>query len=491
MASATLKLEDVSYAFDGQEAVSHIDLEIKPSTIHAILGCNGAGKSVLMKLVAGVMRPQSGLIYLDDKPVCFSSELDAIKLGIRLCPQDLTVFGELSIIDNLFITNQITHTPFKLIDHHRSLKQAKDILARLGINRDPREKARYLSQAQKFLLQFGRAVLSTPRFLILDELYATLTNTEINIVFSVIDDLKRNGTAIIYITHRLSEIINIADTITVLKNGQIVGQYDPSGTDIEILTHSMFGEGKNNRYPKLPVEIGSPLLEVSHISNNVLHDVSFCLHEGEIIGIAGIAGSGRSQLLRALVSMEKITSGDVIYAKNDDDPRRRKVPYWVGYLPEDRDHKSLFFNLDIIRNITIRNIKQSAPHITINYEQENFLGKDIIDRLDITGTSVDGSIIGLSSGNKQKVIVSQCLYKKCKVYLFDEPTQGVDIAGKIEIYNIINELVRGGAGIIMVSSDFSELTGMCDQILVMKEGRITATIPSSDISKTDLSEFFL
>jgi ABC-type sugar transport system ATPase subunit len=298
----SLFLKDISYAFEGQDAVSHITLEVKPATVHAILGCNGAGKSVLMKLVAGVMRPQEGTIWIGDSPVSFSTELDAIKCGIRLCPQDLAIFGELSVIDNLFITNQITRTPLHIIDHHRSLQKAKELLERLGIKCDPRAKARYLSQAQKFLLQFGRAMLSTPRFLILDELCATLTKTEISIVFSIIEELKTKGSSILYITHRLDEIIGVADTVTILKDGRIVGQFDPPATDPEMLTHLMFGDSRNKRYPKLPVEIGLPLLEVSHISSNILKDISFCLHEGEIIGIAGIAGSGRTQLLRALVN---------------------------------------------------------------------------------------------------------------------------------------------------------------------------------------------
>jgi ribose transport system ATP-binding protein len=487
--SSGLRIESVSYAFNGIRALNNISLEVERGTVHAVLGCNGAGKSVLMKIVAGVLRPQSGVIYLDDKPVSISSELDAIKSGIRFCPQDLAVFGELSILDNLFITNQITRTPFKIIDKHRSYNRTKEILKKFGINVDPHEKARHLSQAQKYLLQFGRAVLSEPQFLILDELCATLTNAEISIVFSVINELKQKGSSIIYITHRVQEIKGIADTITILKNGEVVGRYDPAD-DVEKLTHLMFGDEKSKRYPKLPVEIGSPLLEVSHISNSILNDVSFCLHEGEIIGIAGIAGSGRSQLLRALVNMEKITSGDIIYAE-DENIRGNKSPYWVGYLPEDRDHKSLFFNLDIVRNITIRDIKQSATLLSINFEQENFHGLDIIDRLGITGIGKDGSIKGLSCGNKQKVVVSQCLYKKCKVYLFDEPTQGVDIAGKIEIYNIINELVRKGAGVVMVSSDFSEIIGMCDKILVMRDGGITATIPKEEINRVNLSDFFI
>ena len=490
MTSPSLFLKDISYAFESQDAVSHISLEVKPATVHAILGCNGAGKSVLMKLVAGVMRPQGGCICIGDKPVSFSSELDAIKYGIRLCPQDLAIFGELSVIDNLFITNQITRTPLHIIDHHRSLLKAKELLARLGIKCDPREKTRYLSQAQKFMLQFGRAMLSTPRFLILDELCATLTATEISIVFSIIEELKAKGSSILYITHRLDEVIGIADTITILKDGQIVGQFDPPATNPEMLTHLMFGDSRHKRYPKLPVEIGLPLLEVSHISNNILKDISFSLREGEIIGIAGIAGSGRTQLLRALVNMEKITSGDIIYADHDD-KGSRKGPYWVGYLPEDRDHKSLFFNLDIIRNVTIRDIWQAASPISIHHEQENFQAKDIIDRLSIRGGGSDGAVKCLSSGNKQKVVVSQCLYKKCRVYLFDEPTQGIDIAGKIEIYNIINELVRSGAGIIMVSSDFSELAGMCDQILIMKEGAVTASLSEEDINRIDIAEYFI
>ena len=490
MTSPSLFLKDISYAFESQDAVSHISLEIKPATVHAILGCNGAGKSVLMKLVAGVMHPQGGCICIGDKPVSFSSELDAIKYGIRLCPQDLAIFGELSVIDNLFITNQITRTPLHIIDRRRSLQKAKELLSRLSIKCDPYVKARYLSQAQKFMLQFGRAMLSTPRFLILDELCATLTGAEISIVFSIIEELKAKGASILYITHRLDEIIGIADTVTILKDGKIVGHSDSPTANPQTLTHLMFGDNRSKRYPKLPVEIGLPLLEVSHISSNILKDISFCLHEGEIIGVAGIAGSGRTQLLRALVSMEKITSGDIIYADHDN-KRGRKNPFWAGYLPEDRDHKSLFFNLDIIRNITIRNIRQAASPVFIRHEQENFQAKDIIDRLSIKGEGSDSSIKRLSSGNKQKVVVSQCLYKKCKVYLFDEPTQGIDIAGKIEIYNIINELVRSGAGIVMVSSDFSELAGMCDQILIMKEGSIKATLSSTDIKQVDISGYFI
>ena len=297
--------------------------------------------------------------------------------------------------------------------------------------------------------------------------------------------------AIIYITHRIGEVISITDRVTVLKDGRVAAEAASKEIDKEKLTRLMLGETKSEHYPKLPVSPGEPLLELSHVSNRFLRNISFSLCRGEIVGIAGIAGSGRTQLLKVIAGLDGIEDGDIIYVSDASQAPRGEMCPLIGYIPENRDRQSLFPDFDAIKNITIHDLKKISRHAVINPREENIAGSLMIERFGINGAVPGGKIDHMSGGNKQKIVVAQCLHSNCSIYLFDEPTQGVDIAGKVEIYNIMNELARNGAGIVIVSSDFSELSGMCDRILVLKEGNMIAELPAKDTNCLNLLEYFI
>ena len=490
MKTPVLEAENLSVDFSGQKALDNITLKIYPSEIHALVGCNGAGKSVLGKVFSGVLKQSEGTVLLDGKKVDFNNPFDASTQGVVISMQELAIFDDLSISDNLFVNNPITHN--KLILNLKKTRQtANELLARFHITANPSEKAKKLPQAQKFLLQFARCLLAKPKVLILDELSASMTSNEIDLIYEVIKECRQKGMAIIYITHRIDEVVSLTDRVTVLKDGHIAAQASSKELDKESLTKLMLGESKSEHYPKLPISPGEPLLELSHVSNRFLHDISFNLCRREIIGIAGIAGSGRTQLLNAIAGLDEINDGDIIYVSDTQKTPREEMHPFIGYIPENRDKQSLFPDFDAIKNITIHELKKISKHYVINPREESIAGSLMIDRFGIKGAVPGGKINHMSGGNKQKIVVAQCLHSNCSIYLFDEPTQGIDIAGKVDIYNIMNELIRNGAGIIMVSSDFSELSGMCDRILVLKEGNLIAELPAKDTSSLNLLEYFI
>lgn len=491
MKTPVLELDHLSVDFEGQTALDKVNICVYPGEVHAIIGCNGAGKSVLVKAVAGVLRYSSGQLRLNGKEVSFASVEEAVKQGVCICTQELTVFDNLSIADNLFVNNPIVYKGGFLLNLGEIRRKTQEILDLLHLDAYPRQKVWELSQAEKYLLQFARSLIYQSKVLILDEISASLTNREMEVVYQLIQKCKAQGMAIIYISHSLGEITRIADRVTILKDGAVAAQMESGKLGRDELTRLMLGEPKREYYPKLPVSQGNTLLRVRNLFNHFLHDINLDLHEGEVIGIAGIAGSGRTQLLKALAGLEKISQGEIVYSSRAKGTRGNKAPIHVGYIPEDRDKYALFPDFTPVKNITVRNLDGCSTGKIMNLQQEEIQGKVMMERLGIKTGANEDDIASISSGNKQKIVVSQCLYSNCSVYLFDEPTQGVDIAGKVEIYNIINGLIRNGAGVIMVSSDFSELTGMCDKIFILKEGTFVAELSTKELDRLNLIEYFI
>lgn len=491
MKTPVLELDHLTVDFEGQIALDKVDICVYPGEIHGIIGCNGAGKSVLVKAIAGVLRYSSGTLRLGGSEVSFTSVEEAVKHGICLSTQELAVFENLSIADNLFINNPITYRGGLVLRFKEIYRKTQEMLDLLHIDAHPRQRVRELSQAEKYLLQFARALIYRSKVLILDELSATLTSREMEVVYQVLAKCKAQGMAIIYISHSLGEITHIADRVTILKDGAIAAQMDSGKIEKDELTRLMLGEPKREYYPKLPVSQGNTLLRVRNLSNHFLHDINLDLHEGEVIGIAGIAGSGRTQLLKALAGLEKVSRGEIVYSSRAKGTRGNKAPVHVGYIPEERDKYALFPDFTPVKNITVRNLDRCSTGKIMNLQQEEIQGKMMMERLGIKTGANEDDIASISSGNKQKIVVSQCLYSNCSVYLFDEPTQGVDIAGKVEIYNIINGLIRNGAGVVIASSDFSELTGMCDKIFILKEGTFVAELSTKELDRLNLIEYFI
>ena len=473
-----LQLEDVSMKYFSNVALSHINLTVEEGTIRAVIGSNGAGKSTLVKIIAGQIHDYTGRILIDGKPVRLTSVSCAKKHGIYISPQDIVFFDNLSVEENLYLGTFLDRCPLR---RHVIRSECKKALERVGLDISLSRKGSKLSLAEKFLIQFARILLDRPRLIILDELTDSLTLAEASHVYSILRRLKDEGTAIIYITHRIDEAADLADIITTMRDGEIVSTATSTAANKQELTENMLGEDIKTHYPKLFVSRKEPLLQARHISTHFLNNISFELYRGEILGIAGLVGSGRSSLLRAIVGMDKLKYGEIEFF--NEKPGQKPA---IGFLPENRDTDGIFFNLPISQNITIRNLPKISRFRLIRGNMEHLESMDIIDRFGIDTPDGSTRISHLSGGNKQKTIVGRNVFSNSSIFVFDEPTKGIDIAGKVEIYNILNELIRKGAGILFVSSDFSELSGMCDRLLVIKKGSLVGEFSYSETTQEQL-----
>ncbi|WP_066646627.1 sugar ABC transporter ATP-binding protein [Christensenella timonensis] len=478
MPQAVLKMVDICKSYHEIRVLSGINLELYPGQICALLGSNGAGKSTLTKIMTGEVRMTSGKICMDGREVEINSPYAAKKLGIISCPQEVTIFGELSVTENLFLGSELRRKG--VLDWHAMEQETQAILDKLGIDVEPRRKASRLSMAEKYLLQFARTLIRDYKVIVLDELTDSLTMSEVARLYSLLRELKARGVAVVYITHRIEEARKISDRITVMKDGEIMDSIAPQNAEREELAHKMLGEDIKEHYPKLSVAKGNVVLQARGLRNKFVSDISFSLRSGEVLGIAGLVGSGRTNLLKAIVGLDKLDEGNVSVMSGGTGADGIRAN--IGFIPENRDTQGLFMDMSVAQNITIKRLKGISKGRLIMPRDEEEKSWDYIERLGIKPRNAHQKVRYLSGGNKQKTLVARNVFSRCNIYIFDEPTKGVDIAGKVEIYNIINELIRKKAGIVLVSSDFSELAGMCDRVLVIRNGKLVGELKQSELS---------
>jgi ribose transport system ATP-binding protein len=466
--------------------IDDISIDFYAAETHVLLGSNGAGKSTLVNIVSGREWATRGEIVFEGQPLAKYSIWDALQKGIAICTQEMMVFDELSVIENLFLGREI-RSAAGLLDWRAMEKKTCDVLKRLKLDINPYKPLRKISAAEKKLVEFGRILIMNPKLVILDELTDSLTLSECQTILGLLDDLKRSNVAVIYITHRIDEALSIADRITIIKDGRIVKQLSGKQFTKDQIVVDMLGEPYAIHYPKLLLKRGEPILEAINVSTNLVEDISFSLHRGELLGIAGLVGSGRTSLLRAVAGLDKLAKGEIVLYPEDDKRRTNKgFRKHIAFLPEDRDKQGLFLKMATYHNITIKRLNRVKRNSLIAPSLEMAASRDIMNRLGIKAASIKNKVVYLSGGNKQKVLLGRNIFAHCEIFILDEPTKGVDIAGKVEIYNIINELLRKGAGIIIVSSDFPELAGMCDQIFIIKKGRIQAKMEQNNIDRQKL-----
>ena len=491
MPQAVLRLTDVSKAYNGVKILSGIHFELAAGQVCVLIGSNGAGKSTLTKIIAGETRMTSGKMYIDGKEVNITSPYDAKHLGIISCPQDIVVFGELSITENLFLGSEIKRNG--VLDWAGMEKETQKILDLLGIDASPKRRSKNLSLAEKYLIQFARVLLCEYKVILLDELTDSLTMSEVQCVYDIIGELKAKGVSIIYITHRIEEAMKIADSITIMKDGEITASMSAEDAQQDIIVKKMLGDDIKKHYPKLPSTKQEVVMTAKNIQNKFLNNISFKLCRREILGIAGLVGSGRTSLLKAIVGLDKLDYGEVEVMPGKPNRNKKKIGLQhnscIGFMPENRDIQGLFMDFSVAHNITIKRLDKVYRGRWISTQKEEEKSADVVARLGIKARDVHQKVRYLSGGNKQKTLVGRNVFSNCSIYVFDEPTKGVDIAGKVEIYNIINDLIRKGAAIILVSSDFSELAGMCDRVLVIRKGSLVAELDQNDLTQQRL--FFL
>jgi ribose transport system ATP-binding protein len=483
-----LSMKVICKSFPGVVALDSVDFDLAAGEVHGLVGENGAGKSTLIKILSGVYTQDSGEIILDGQEVSFAHPRDAQVLGINPVYQELNLIPHLSASENIFLN----HHPagmFGLISYREMNQKARVVLNRLGVAMDPKRLVSEMSIAQRQMVAIAHAVSLETRILILDEPTAPLTEKETESLFDVISRLKEDGVGIVYISHRLEEVFEIADRVTVLRDGQCIGTLPLDETDIDTVISMMIGRSALDLFIKKEAEIGESVLEVKNLYRHGFYkNITFSLRRGEILGLFGLAGAGRTDLARSIFGAEPHDGGEI---RVDGELIKAKTPHYainkgVSLVPEDRIKQGLVASQSVKANISLPNLSELARYGIIRRRNEVDLADRYVDRLKIRTPSINQQVMYLSGGNQQRVIIAKWLATDPKVLILDEPTKGIDIGAKAAIHALMCDLAMQGAGILMISSELPEIMGMSDRILVMHRGQITAIFNQEDASEEEI-----
>ena len=482
MTTPLVEMQGITKAFGPVRVLEGVDFTLLPGEVHALMGENGAGKSTLIKILAGIHRPDAGSIRVDGQAVEIGSVADAERAGIAVIHQELNLIPELSVAENLFLG----HEPARLgLLHRRAMRErARDWLTRVGLEALPVDTpVRRLSVGQQQLVEIARALGQHARVLVMDEPTTALTEHETTTLFALIRELRAQGAGIIYVSHRMEELFALCDRISVLRDGRLVGCRPVAGLSLDEVVRMMVGRPLKARFPQRERRPGAVRLKVEALGNRYVRDVGFEVRAGEVLGIAGLMGAGRTEILRLLFGLARAESGRIELDGRSLLPRSpvEAIGAGLALVPEDRKTQGLVLDLSVRENITLARVPARAG--VIERRRERHLVSELIARLKIRTRDMEQAVRMLSGGNQQKVVLARWLALKPRVLLLDEPTRGVDVGGKAEIYELINALAGQGTAIVMVSSELPEVLAMSDSILVMHEGRATALLNAADASQ--------
>lgn len=470
-----LRMENIDKRFPGVHALDHVNFDLYEGEVHVLLGENGAGKSTLMKILAGSIRKDSGQIYLEGKEVGELSPDRARELGIGMVFQELSLVPSLSVAENVFL-GQLPHNRLGVVDWSEIYSRAEESLQELNVDINPRAEVRTLNVAEQQLNEIARILTHRPRILLLDEPTSALSDAERERLFEIINQLRDRGVSIVYISHRLAEVPRIGHRVTVLRDGQLIGTLPVKEADEDTLIKMMVGRQLTEQFPKHDVEPGEPVLQVKNLSlNGVLQDLTFDLREGEILGIFGLMGAGQTELVRAIFGLDRRALGRVYIHGEQVHIREpsEAIKQGLGYLTRDR-REGLVPMLPIPPNVTLSRVSQFHLFKPLSLGREEEIAAKYVEDLRIHTPSLDRMVNYLSGGNQQKVVLARWLASQSKILLFDEPTRGIDVGAKAEVFSLMNDLTQEGVGIIMISSEMPEILAMADRILVMRDGKFTA-----------------
>ena len=478
-----LEMRDIVKQYPGVLALDKVSLDLRRGEVHCLVGENGAGKSTLMKVLSGAVKKNSGEILINGKSSDYKSPSESQTLGISIIYQDFKLVPQLSAADNIFLGREIKG-PF-FLHKNEMLAKAAETVKQLGGEINVGLPVSKLSTAERQMIEIAKSIAGDVKILAMDEPTAALTSKEINTLFSIIRKLRDNGVGIIYISHRLEEIFEIGDRVSVMRDGRSVYSADMKDVNKNELIRQMVGREIADEYPHNKAVKGESLLKVEDLSTDIINNISFSLSKGEVLGIAGLAGAGRSELVRAVFGADKIISGR-IYIENKEvriSSPKEAIDSGIALLTEDRNLLGLFMNLSIRENISVSSLGDMVKGFFIDKQKETSAVKKQYDRLRIKAPSIETNVETLSGGNRQKVVLARWLETNSRILIFDEPTAGIDVGIKFEIYNLINNLAEQGEGIIVISSELPELIGISDRIIVMCEGRITGTLSGKDMNQ--------
>ena len=482
MSEYVLEMKDIVKSFPGVKALDGVQLKVRPGTVHTLMGENGAGKSTMMKCLTGLYHADSGTIIYDGREVNYKNALQSLEDGISMVPQEMSPVLERSVMENLWLGRE----PRKhgLIDHKKMFEDSKKIFADLDMDIDPRVRMKDVSVAKMQMVEIAKAVSRNAKIVIMDEPTSALTVAETEDLFRIIDRLKKENVAVIYISHKMDEIFQISDEISIYRDGHFIYSDLAENLDTQSVISHMVGREVTNMFPKTECEIGEKVLEVKHLnSGKAVQDVSFDLHSGEILGFAGLVGAGRTETMEAIFGLRKKTSGTIIKDGKEIDIRQTEdaIRNGIGMLTEDRRGNGIFGLLNIIDNTTVVNWK--AYGFPMNHRKMTEDTKDYIKKINVKTPSEKTKIQDLSGGNQQKVLLSRWLLMNPDILIIDEPTKGIDVGAKAEIHELISQAVRAGKAVILISSEMQEVISVSDRIVVMHEGRVTGIVDRKEFSQ--------
>ena len=484
-----LEMKNITKRFPGVLALDKVQLTLRKGEVHVLLGENGAGKSTLIKTITGAYIPDEGEMIFDRKPIKLENPLHAQKIGISAVYQEFNLIPELDAAKNIFLGKELVNGV--KLNSKEMYKRSEHYLAEIGANINVRVPVNTLGVASQQMIEIAKAISTDCKFLILDEPTAVLTNQEIDKLFEVVEVLKKKGVAIVFISHRLEEINRIGDKVTVMRDGTYVDTVDveKGNLNTDYLVKLMVGREIKNKFPKEKVEIGEEILRVENLNRkNVLHNINLSLHKGEILGIGGLVGAGRTESVKAIFGADHIDSGKIyMYGKEVTIKQPLDaIRLGIGLAPEDRKSEGLNLGMSIGDNIIMASTDKLSKLGVLNSKKRKQIPNNLKDELNIITPSINQIVGNLSGGNQQKVVLSKWIASDSKIVIFDEPTRGIDVGAKVEVYQLMNKLIRKGVGIIMISSELPELLAMSDRILVMHEGYITGELKGGEATQEDV-----
>lgn len=471
MGKPIMRMQEISKSFPGVKALDNVNFSIYKGESMGLIGENGAGKSTLMKILSGVYEKDSGKIFLGGKEENILSPSDAIDKGVAIIHQELNLVPYLTVYENIFLGRELKF-PSGRLNKKEMISQSEKILQKLNINISPKAQINTLSIAQQQMVEIGKALSLNAKIIIMDEPTDTLTDQEVESLFEVIDELKKERKGIVYISHRLEEVFEVCEKITVLRDGKFIAEKGVEEVDKDEVIHLMVGRTLDEQFPFIKTRFDNIILEVKNLSNKYINNINFSLKEGEILGISGLVGAGRTELAKTLYGLYEKEGGKILLEGQEINCRSPKeaLEHGICYVSEDRKSDGLILMMDVKSNMTISALEKFKTFLKIDKSREYEVASEYKEKMDIRTPSPYHKVENLSGGNQQKVAIAKALLTNPKILILDEPTRGVDVGAKKEIYDLLNEIKKEGRSIIMISSEMPEVLGMSDRILIMHEG---------------------
>ena len=489
---AILRVSSLTKTFAGVKALDNVQLTVRKGEVHALMGENGAGKSTLMKILVGLETPDAGTIEFDGSELPISQVRKVMNRGIAMVHQEVLLVPELTVVQNIFLGRETGGNLFSWLNDRRLTHQAQQLLTRMGVSIRPDAKMKFLSVAEKQMVEIAKALSNQAKVIIMDEPTSALSENEIKTLFRLINDLTAEGVAIIYISHKMEEIFAIADQITVLRDGQYIGTYPAADLDEPALITKMVGRQIDSLFPKVFVQRGNPVLSVKHLSRRgQFSNIHFDVHEGEVLGIAGLMGAGRTEIARVLYGLDRADEGEIYYKGEFVRFRspQEAIQKGIGYVSEDRKEFGFIPLLSVKENITLSSLRKYARNGLVREDSEVEVAETMANQLKVKATNLDQPVMYLSGGNQQKVVIGNVLLSSPSLIILDEPTRGIDIGAKAEIYALISQLKADGIAIILISSELPELLGLSDRILILAKGKQTALLATKETTQETIMHY--